>query len=373
MIAFITLIYTAFVVVVFIIFKVKPRPYPVALTAAAGVLMIGTVVVLWVPSAPISSQAIVSRYVVQLVPWVKGQVTSIPAQPNVPLKKGDVLYNIDSTPYQLSLDLASSQLKAGESNVLQLEAAVKVAQAGIEKANADIAQAKASLDVALSIDKLNPAAIAKLKLEEARNQYSASEAGLAAAEAGLTQAQIAVTAANDSVNGLRSQVEIAKFNLQQCTVKAPADGFITNWQIRPGTFVTPIPLAAAGTFIDTSQTGIVASYPANQLMYVKPGQQVEMVFKSRPGYLFRGTVDTIIDATGEGQFETGGKLPSAASIGSAGFLAVRFNMENPSDADTLPMGTPGAVAIYTDHGKPFAMISKVTIRLKKWLYFLPIP
>ena len=371
MIAFMTLIYTAVVATVFLVFKVKPRPYPVAITVAVGVLMIGGVVILWLPSAPISSSAVVTRYVVQLVPWVKGQVSSIPAKPNVPIKKGDVLYEIDPTPYQYDLQLAQAQLQAGQSNVQQLEASVKVAEAGIEKAEADVAQAKASLDVAVAIDKLNPAAIAKLKLEEANISYTAAQAELAQATAGLGQARAAVLAASDSVRGLQSQVQIAEFNLQQCTVRAPADGFVTDWQIREGTYVTSMPFAAAGTFVDTSQTNIAASFPANFLTHVKPGQEAELVFKSRPGYLYRGKVKTVIQASGEGQFETGGKLPSAASIGSPGFLAVVVELDDLVDANELAMGTPGVVAIYTDHGKPFAMISKVTIRLQKWLYFLP--
>jgi len=37
------------------------------------------------------------------------------------------------------------------------------------------------------------------------------------------------------------------------------------------------------------------------------------------------------------------------------------------------LGTPATVAIYTDWGKPFALISKVVIRMHKWLYFLPLP
>ncbi len=371
MIAFMTLIYTAVVATVFFVFKVKPRPYPIAITVLVGVLMIGGVVILWLPSAPISSSAVVTRYVVQLVPWVKGQVSSIPAKPNVPTKKGDVLYQIDPVPYQYDLDLARAQLNAGQSNVQQLEASVKVAEADIKKAEADVAQAKASLDVAVGIDKLNPAAIAKLKLEEANNSYTAAQAGLAQATAALGQARAAVLAANDSVRGSQAQVRTAEFNLQQCTVRAPADGFVTDWQIREGTYVTSMPFAAAGTFVDTSQTGIVASFPSNFLTHVKPDQQAELVFESRPGYLYHGKVRTVVQATGEGQFETGGKLPSAASIGSPGFLAVLIDMENSADAKELAMGTPGVVAIYTDHGKPFAMISKVTIRLKKWLYFLP--
>ena len=122
MIAFMTLIYTAVVATVFFVFKVKPRPYPVAITVLVGVLMIGGVVILWLPSAPISSNAVVTRYVVQLVPWVKGQVSSIPAKPNVPLKQGDVLYEIDPAPYQYALELAQRscrQARAMSSNSKQ--------------------------------------------------------------------------------------------------------------------------------------------------------------------------------------------------------------------------------------------------------------
>jgi membrane fusion protein (multidrug efflux system) len=36
------------------------------------------------------------------------------------------------------------------------------------------------------------------------------------------------------------------------------------------------------------------------------------------------------------------------------------------------LGAGGTVAIYTDHGKPVHIISKVAIRMKKWLlYVLP--
>ena len=39
----------------------------------------------------------------------------------------------------------------------------------------------------------------------------------------------------------------------------------------------------------------------------------------------------------------------------------------------LALGTPATVAIYTDWGKPFAMISKAAVRMAKRLYFLPLP
>ena len=38
----------------------------------------------------------------------------------------------------------------------------------------------------------------------------------------------------------------------------------------------------------------------------------------------------------------------------------------------LPLGGAGSVAIYTNSGKPFHLISKVTIRINMWMNYAPI-
>ena len=91
--------------------------------------MIGGIVVFWTLAAPISERAVVTRYVVQVVPWVKGKVLSIPAKPNVPLKKGSVLFQIDPAPFQDAVNQAQGQWKVAKSNVEELQAAVNVAKA----------------------------------------------------------------------------------------------------------------------------------------------------------------------------------------------------------------------------------------------------
>lgn len=373
MIAFMLILYTAAVSTLFKFKILKPQPFPIALTAAAGVSIIGGIVVLWLQAAPISKHAVVTRYVIELVPWVKGQVQSIPAEPNVPLKKGDVLYQIDPAPYQYAVSQATAQLRAAKDNVLQLTATVEAAKAAVARAQADVELAKANLDVAVAIQEANPAAIAKLKSVEAKQKYASTQAELQQAIAAESQARSAKAAAEDNIAVVQAQLDTAQFNLEQCTVRATSDGFVTDWQIRPGTYVTSIPLAAAGTFVDTTETAIAATFPANLLGNVKPGQEVEMTFKSHPGRLFRGKVDHVIQASGEGQFTTGGKLPSAANIGSPGYLAVKIVLDNDEEARELAMGTPGLVAIYTDWGRPFFVISRVTVRMQKWLYFLPLP
>src|SRR6186997_1385498 len=100
MIAVLLTVYTAIVLVLFKLKLLKPRPYPIALVVVAGVFIIGGVVVVWMLSAPISTKLVTSQYVVTLVPYVKGQVLTVHAQANQPMKKGDLLLEINPEPYQ---------------------------------------------------------------------------------------------------------------------------------------------------------------------------------------------------------------------------------------------------------------------------------
>jgi multidrug resistance efflux pump len=151
---------------------------------------------------------------------------------------------------------------------------------------------------------------------------------------------------------------------------APSDGYVVNWQVQEGTMLVPMPMAAAGTFIDTSETWIGAGFPQNYLMNVEPGNDVEVVLDPYPGRLFKGKVENVIEATGEGQLTPSGKIPEAARIGSMGALAVKIRLTDPDQPANLPLGAGGTVAIYTDHGKPVHIISKVTIRMKKWMMYV---
>ena len=51
-------------------------------------------------------------------------------------------------------------------------------------------------------------------------------------------------------------------------------------------------------------------------------------------------------------------------------LAVKIRLEGDSAPPNLPLGAGGAVAIYTNRGKPVHIISKVTVRMKKWLLYV---
>ena len=67
---------------------------------------------------------------------------------------------------------------------------------------------------------------------------------------------------------------------------------------------TTLPFAPVGTFIDTTRIMLIATFPQNVVKYVQPGDPVEVALKTRPGEVFTGTVDAVIQGTGEGQFRS---------------------------------------------------------------------
>jgi multidrug resistance efflux pump len=428
MIAFLVTVYAVLVLVLFKLRIVKPRPYPIACLLVVGAGLVVGIVIAWFQCAPMSSRVVTTQYVVQIVPYVKGQVRKVHAAPNQPVRQGDLLLEINPAPYQYAVDQLEAQLHAAEqnvkqaaagleaakANVLKSKAAVVQARAGVAKAKASVAdaragvnKAKASADLARTQEKMvlgtmsfDTGAVSKLKVAEAEQKRKEADAALAQAETGVSQAVaaqqeaeagvkeaqfaeqqaeaaekqagFALEVARSNVVSVQSQLADARFNLEQCRVTAPADGYVVDWQVRDGTMIVPAPLSPAGTFVETGETTVVAVFPQNHLANVRPGDEVELVLDPYPGRLFQGEVDVVIPATGEGQFAPGGAIPKASTIGSQGLLALKIRLRGDAQPPGMPLGAGGAVAIYTGEGKPVHVVSKVAIRMKKWLlYVLP--
>jgi multidrug resistance efflux pump len=384
MIAFMIIIYTALVLVLFKVLHIKPTAYLIASLIVGGVLMIGGVVVVWTQSAPITDKMVTSQYVVQLVPYVKGQVKAVHAQAMKPVKKGDLLLEIDPAPYQYTVDQVQSQVNTAKATVVQAQASLQVAVAAVANAQASLTKAKAADElaktqeqIALNIQRQNAAAISQLNVAKATQERQEADAAVQQAAAGLAQSQAsqqqaaaAVQVAQGNVKTAEAQLEDAHFNLAQCKMNAPEDGYVVDWQVQVGTMLVPAPIAAAGTFVVTSNIAVAAVFPQNWLSNVEPGNDVEMILNPYPGRLFFGKVDYVISASGGGQFAPGGTIPNAARVGSDGLYAVRINFTDQDVARKLSLGSGGAATVYTNKGKATHVISKVAIRMKKWLLYV---
>ena len=178
--------------------------------------------------------------------------------------------------------------------------------------------------------------------------------------------------AKQAIKATEAQVGTAKLNLEQNVVKAPADGYIMNMQAIEGTMGTTVLTRNQASFMDMTETVVAAVLPMNLVAHIAPGDPVEIAFKSLPGQIATGKVDQVVEYTGEGQLDMTGVVPIAKSIGSKGMLVVRIVLDDQELAKQLPLGGAGTTAIYTKFAQPFHIITKITVRIKAWMNYVPI-
>src|SRR5262245_48729258 len=111
MVTMMLMLYAALALLLFRFNILKVRPFPIASVALGGILFVGAVIIVWRQCAPMSARVVTVQYVVQLVPYVKGQVVKIHAKANQLLKKGDLLLEINPAPSQYTFNSAKAQLE----------------------------------------------------------------------------------------------------------------------------------------------------------------------------------------------------------------------------------------------------------------------
>src|SRR5262245_34999949 len=94
-------IYSFFVWLIFFKFKWLPwNTVSQVIVITIPVIGITALILILNIVAPSSADVRVINYVVSINPRVNGLVTEVPIEPNRPIKKGQVLFKIDPTPFQ---------------------------------------------------------------------------------------------------------------------------------------------------------------------------------------------------------------------------------------------------------------------------------
>ena len=304
-----------YLVLLFVLVKLHIVRFNLFWKASPFIVLFLLLVGLFIPmgwGAP-QGPVIVGRYSVPIVPDVAGEVIEVPVQANVPLKAGDVLFRIDPTPFEAQVGAVRAQLR-----------------------------------------------LAELRL----GQMTELAAKQASPEFNVEQRQ-------SEVDQLKAQLQGAQWNLDKSVVRAPADGFVTNLNLRKGARVSNLSFSPVMAFIDTVQTVLVAEIPQNDARYLASGQKVEIALKYLPGQILTGKVETVLQALATGQEAASGSAAAPQDIQAAPFI-VRITVDNAELANSLPAGSAGTAAIFTDHVKASHIIRQVLLRQEAILnYVMP--
>ena len=385
-------LYAFFVWLIFFKFKWLPwNTTSMVIVITIPVVGLTIMILLLNVFAPSSADVRVIKPVVNVVPQVGGRVLEVPVEPNRLVKKGEVLFQIDPTPYELAVKALEAQLANTEAGGRELEEQLGGAGGGVAAARGSVQQADARVQEVLAKleftrkrvednrELVRRGAGDRFALEAAETDAKTLAAQLDTARGVLTQARGSEVQAAASerqvrqriggkvgtvyapVAQVRAQLENARWQLEQTTVRAPSDGFAINVQLRTGSFTAAFPITPAMTFVENTYQ-VIALYNQNELHQIDPGNEAEFVLPAVPGHVFKAKVDSIIWAHGQGQVANTTTLPTFGPI-APGRFPVKLTVDA-RDADKfLPAGAIGQGAIYTDQLAFLHILRKVLLRV----------
>ncbi|MCK1513887.1 HlyD family secretion protein [Bradyrhizobium sp. 190] len=317
-----------------------------------------------------SGSFVVGSRVAEVAPNISGQVTVIPVRPNVPVKAGTTLFRIDPTPFQYKVDQLEASLAGAKQQVLQLRASYEQASANAE-----------GLSKQLDFNTKRLADIQRLTGEGAQTlfreqdtqvQVETVSAQLIAAKAAQQSAKLAMDAeiggVNTTVAQIQAQLGNGKWELEQTTVRAPGDGYVTAMALSAGDRATQA--KAVMSFIFTNEITILGMFSPNGFRTIKPGAKVKLVFDDDPGRIYHATIAGIPQGTGEGQIAVSGTLARASSIRGAKTYPAVISIPQDIDRSGLRLGMPGTATVFSENAGVIGLIMSILVWVSSYAAYL---
>lgn len=297
---------------------------------------------------PYSAQATVDTFLVSIAPQVSGPVAVVAVGDNQQVRRGQMLFQIEPEPFQIALSAAQANLALAIQNAESAEADVLVADATLRKQRVD--QATSQQLGKIVLDLTAKRALSETAAIRARSDMSKSAADTVKAEAEAERARVRqgeVGPGNAQVRQARAALDQARLDLQHTTVRAPADGVVTNLRLAPGQFTSSGQPVLS--FIANGPRWVTAMMRENQLGNIAPGNRAYVVFDDQPGRVLEARVESVGWGVSQGSESPTGQLATVEA--PSGWLRepqrfpVRIVVQVPADeADKQAPGRSGAQA-----------------------------
>ena len=281
---------------------------------------------------------------------VAGKVTIVAAQEHQSVKTGEVLFLIDADRFTFALEAAEAELAAARIEVDGLKSDYRQYGAELKEASERIRLHKLKLQRQKTLESKKFGL--KVLMEEAQYSLAAARQHESKIRENRRKALISLRGDPDlpienhpSVQLKTALRDRAAKDLANTQIVAPADGIVSNINLRTGEYVKAG--AAVFSLIETSNLWIEANLKETQLTYVLEGQEAEFVADSYPDVKWPSQVETISPATGA-EFAL---LPAQNASGNwvkvVQRLPVRFSVNQTKAMPPLRAGMTVTVSIDT--------------------------
>lgn len=326
--------------------RLAGRVLGLAIVAAA----VATSIWVWRISyrTPRTDDASVRANVIGVAPHVSGPIVELPVVDNQLVRENDLLFVVDSRPYEIRLAAARADLALVNAELGAQRDAISAAGAALA---AREAEEKYAGDYLRRVEPLlKEGFVTSDHVEAARKQLRTARADRDRAQSERERAEKLLAQYGD-INARRqaaeAAVQSAELNLGYCRVAAPFDGYVTNLNIAVGEY------AREGvqvlTLVDNRQWYVMANFRETYMDAIRPGMKAEVYLIGHPERRFRGTVQGTGWAIHQPDGATVQGLPAVEPtlnwVRFAQRFPVRILLEPPDPAQPYRMGNTAVVTV----------------------------
>jgi membrane fusion protein (multidrug efflux system) len=289
-----------------------------------------------------------------------GRVVGVDVGNDEHVTKGQKLFSIDPSAYQIALASAEANLLKVHSDIESLRADYLNKQGDIHKAQTDADYYRrefARLDKLSGTGAISDTQVSQAKyvMQNAEKQLEITKQALEVVKAHLIDPALPVEEHPDYKLAL-AQRDKAKLDLSHVDVYAPIDGVLANFTVKVGEVVAGgVPLF---DLVNDKHIWIEANYKETDLTYMRLGQSATIRVDAYPNHEWKGHVEAIVAGTGS-EFSL---LPAQNSSGNwvkvVQRVTVKITIDPQPDAPLLTAGMSTLVEVDTGHQRQLPWASQ---------------
>ena len=304
---------------------------------------------------PSTSSAALFFRTVPIVPEGSGRVAEVKVDFSAPVRKGDVLFTLDSSKQRAALETAKRKVAEVDAQLVNAKVEVVKAEAQLQQANSDYKQAKDELDVKSDLQRRNPGIVPQRDIEKLQVLADGRQAAIDGATAARQSAEVQVTTLLPASRAsAEAELAQAQVDLDKTVVYAGVDGRVEQFLLRPGDIVNPL-MRPAGVLIPAGagQRSLQAGFGQIEAQVLKPGMIAEATCSSLPWTIIPMVITSVQDYIAAGQFRGGEQLVDASTVRPGTIMAFLEPLEKDGLAD-VTAGSSCIVNAYTSNHETIA-------------------
>ena len=338
----------------------------VSIAAFLGIFAWFIVADIWIPLTPDST---VMRVVTPVSSRVSGYVSHVYVHNNSQVKKGDLLYELDPTPFINKVEAAQIALEQAKLSNQQLDAQIAAARANLRTAQYTARNDKVTLDRYQRLSTMQN--VSQSDLDKVRTTWQTSEQSVSALNAQIQNLLIQRGERDDKRN-----VTLQKYrNALEEARREPGPGpcgkrrYGQQPAAEPGIYTPP----RRRPCWRWSTTTLTSSPTSRACAYTAVNTDAAVVFDALPGQVFPAHVTSSDAGILAGQEAVNGQLSqpeqSTRWVRDAQRMRIHVALDQPLDKP-LPTGARATVQLYNSEG-PFARtFAGLQIHLVSWLHYV---